>query len=284
MTAPRAFGPGELDGAEGLGVDDVAAETRIARDLETMTSQAAALPSPDFTDRVMLAIDLEPVPAPAHAAGVALRRGAMGAFLASFSDAWRVATRSGFPTAVRAQALALVLVVGALAAGSGVAAAGAVGLIRDDRALPSPAPSLEAPTPVMPSPSPSMATPSVEPPTTEPPSVAPTDEPPTAQPARTARPTDSGDNHGGGSGGGSGSGGGGGGGDGGDGPDDHGGKRTPRPTSDSGGGGEDESDDNGGSSGSGSGGAVATTPPVPADRARTTAASDVPRRPDARTG
>ena len=133
MTAPRAFGPGELDGAEGLRVDDVAAETRIARDLEAMTSQAAALPSPDFTDRVMLAIDLEPVPAPAHAAAVALRRGAIGAFLASFSDAWRVATRSGFPTAVRAQALALVLVVGALAAGSGVAAAGAVGLIRDDR-------------------------------------------------------------------------------------------------------------------------------------------------------
>ena len=96
MTAPRAFGPGELDGAEGLQVDDIAAETRIARDLEAMTSQAAALPSPDFTDRVMLAIDLEPVPAPAHAAAVALRRGAIGAFLASFSDAWRVATRSGF--------------------------------------------------------------------------------------------------------------------------------------------------------------------------------------------
>jgi hypothetical protein len=251
MTAPRAFGPGELEGAEDLQADDVAAETRIARDLEAMTSQAAALPSPDFTDRVMLAIDLEPVPAPARAAGVALRRGALGAFLAAFSDAWRVATRSGFPRAVRAQALALVLVVGALAAGSGVAAAGAVGLIRDDQGLPSPAPSLEAPTPVGPSPIPSMATPSVEPPTTEPPSLAATDELPTVQPARTVRPTDSGDNHGGGGGGGSGSGGGG---DGGDGPD-HGGKRTPRPTSDSGGGGEDESDDSGsGSSGSGGGG------------------------------
>ena len=253
MTAPRAFGPGELDGAEGLQGDDLAAETRVARDLEAMTIRAAALPSPDFADRVMLAIDLEPVPAPAHAAGVALRRGAFGAFLAAFSDAWRVATRSGFPTAVRAQALALVLVVGALAAGTGVAAAGAVGLIRDDQRLPPPAPSLAAPTPVVPSPSPTMATPSVEPPSPEPPSVAPTDEP-TVQPARTARPTDSGDNRGGGSGGGSGSGGGGGGGDGPDGADDHGGNRTPRPTSDSGGGGEEGSDDGSGSSGSGGGG------------------------------
>ena len=260
------------------------AETRIARDLETVTSQAAALPSPDFTDRVMLAIDLEPVPAPAHAAGVALRRGALGAFLASFGDAWRVATRSGFPTAVRAQALALVLVVGALAAGSGVAAAGAVGLIRDDQAAPPPAPSLEAPTPVMPSPSPSMAAPSVEPPTTEPPSVAPTDEPPTVQPARTARPTDSGDNHGGGSGGGSGSGGGGGGGTAGTAPTitvasgPQGRPATPVVAA------RTRATTTVAAAAAAAAGAVATTPPVPADRARTTAASDVPRRPEARTG
>ena len=45
MTAPRAFGPGELDGAEGLQVDDVALETRIARDLEAVTGHAAAVPS-----------------------------------------------------------------------------------------------------------------------------------------------------------------------------------------------------------------------------------------------
>ncbi len=258
MTAPRSFGPGELDGADGLLPSDVAAESRIARDLEAFAGLATTAPSSDFTDRVMLAIDLEPVPAPAHAAGVALRRGALGAFLASFSDAWRVATRSGFPRAVRAQALALVVVVGALAAGTGVAAAGAVGLIRDDRGLPSPAPSLEAPTPVVPSPSPSMATPSVEPPTTEPPSVAPIDEPPTAQPARTARPTLATDDNGGGSGGGSGGSGSGSGGSGGQGGggDDRGGQRTPRPTSNGDGddGEDDASDDHGGSSGSGSGG------------------------------
>ena len=198
MTAPRAFGPGELEGAEGLGADDVAAEARIARDLEIMTSQAAASLNPAFVDRVMLAIDLEPVPAPAHAAGVALRRGALGAFLVSFADAWRVATRSGFPASVRAQALALVLVVGALAAGTGVAAAGAVGLIRDDRGLPPPQRSFEAPTPVMPSPSPSVSAPPVESPTTDAPSNAPTDEAPTAPPVRTARPTGTGDNRDGG--------------------------------------------------------------------------------------
>ena len=165
MTAPRAFGPGELDGAEGLRVDDVAAETRIARDLEAMTSQAAALPSPDFTDRVMLAID-----ARAAAGARACRRRARSAAGPSAPSSPRSATRGASRRAVRVP--------------DGGPGPGARARPRGRRARrrlrgrggrcrrahprrpapPPPAPSLEAPTPVVPSPSPSMAAPSVEPP------------------------------------------------------------------------------------------------------------------------
>ena len=67
MTAPRAFGPGELEGVDGLQPDDLAAETRVARDLEALGRVAAgstAGMSTDFVDRVMAAVDAEPVAAP----------------------------------------------------------------------------------------------------------------------------------------------------------------------------------------------------------------------------
>ena len=262
MTAPRAFGPGELEGVDGLLPDELAAETRVARDLEALGGVAAgstAGMSTDFVDRVMAAVDAEPVAAPVRVAGEALRRGAFGAFLASFADAWRVATRSGFPAVVRAQALALVVVVAAVAAGSGAVAAGAVGLIRGDQGRASPPPSLEAPTPVVqpsPSASPAVESPSIEPPAS--PQPSPSDESPTGTPARTGQPTASPDDHGGGGGGGGGG-------------DDNGGQRTPRPTGgdDSGhgggsnsgpggGGGDDGTDDRGSGSGSGSGSDDAT--------------------------
>ncbi len=239
MTAPRAFGPDELEGAEGVQPDDLVAETRVARDLEALAGAATvstAGMSADFIDRVMASVDAEPVPAPARVAGLALRRGAFGAFLASFGDAWRVATRSGFPAAVRAQAFALVLVVAAFAAGSGVVAAGAVGLIRGDQGGPSPAPSLEAPSPVV-APTPSVS-PAVESPSTEAPASpepTPTDESPTAKPGKTGQPTATPDDNGGGGGGG----------------DDHGGQRTPRPTD---GGGDDNSGPGGGGGGGGNSG------------------------------
>ena len=260
MTAPHPFGPGELDGADGATAEDVVAESRIGRDLEALAGPAMAPVPTGFIDRVMAAVDAEPLPAPARAAGAALRRGAFGAFLASFSDALRVMVRPGFPAVVRAQALALVLVVGGLAAGSGVAAAGAVGLIRDDGGRPSPAPSLEAPTPFDATPSPSMETPTNETPSPDPstsPAPSATGDAPTAEPAATNRPVGT-DDHGGGSGsgsGGSGSGSGSGAGGGGGGTDDHGGQRTPRPTQTSGDGhsGPGGGSDDGGSGGGGSG-------------------------------
>ncbi len=39
MTSPRPFGPDELDGVAGLTPDELAAETRLARDLEGIAAR-----------------------------------------------------------------------------------------------------------------------------------------------------------------------------------------------------------------------------------------------------
>jgi hypothetical protein len=143
---PRRFTPDELDGVAGILPDELAAEARVARDLEGVSARGGVKPSSDFTDRVMGAVSVEPVPAPVIAAGSALRHGAALGFLASIRDSFRVAFDGGFPVAVRAQALALVLVVTGVVAGTGLATAGAVGLL-DERGSPSPAPTVAAPSP-----------------------------------------------------------------------------------------------------------------------------------------
>ncbi len=149
MTAPRPgdkarpFGPDELDGVSGILPDELAAETRLARDLEAIAARDGIIASADFADRVMAAVVLEPVPAPAVAAGSALRHAALIGFLASVRDAFRVTFGGGFPTAVRAQALALILIVAGATAGTGYVAAGALGLLGDHA---SPSPSIEAPS------------------------------------------------------------------------------------------------------------------------------------------
>lgn len=262
MSAP--FDPEELADVDAM-----------ARDLEALAASTTVPPTPDFVDRVMLAVDAEPLAAPAHVAGLALRRGAIGAFLAAFADAGRVALRGGFPVAVRAQAFALVLVVAAIAAGSGVATAGALGFMQGGDALPPPRPPVDQPSPThdaSPSEPPrSMDAPSMEPPATMAPDATGTDASP--EPARSRAPSAT-DDHGGSGGSGSsggedrtprptktpGAGSGSGGGDGGDDGEDHGGRgggdhgsatETPEPSEtpepdDTGGGG-----DSGGSSGHG---------------------------------
>jgi hypothetical protein len=142
---PRPFTPAELDGATGVSPDDMAAGTRVARDLEALAARTPVTSSSAFADGVMSAIAAEPAAAPARLAGRALRHGAIGAFLLSLRDAWRVTTSVGFPLAARAQALALVLVVAMFVTGSGMVTAGALGLLSADR--PTPAPSFEAPSP-----------------------------------------------------------------------------------------------------------------------------------------
>ena len=162
MTERRPFGPDELAGVDDIRPDELAAETRLARDLEIVAGRSSAVPSAAFADRVMAAVAAEPVPAPARAAGSALRRGAIAAFVLSIRDAFRVTFGGGFPAMVRAQALALVLVVAALGAGTTYGAAAALGL------LGGPQPPSVIPSPVLPlrgedaSPSPSPS-PSVSP-------------------------------------------------------------------------------------------------------------------------
>jgi hypothetical protein len=142
---PRPFGPDELDGVPGINPDELAAETRLARDLETVAARGGAAPTTGFSDRVMGAIATEPVPSPVIAAGSALRHREVGGFLRSLRDSFRVAFGGGFPAVVRAQAFALVLLVAVFAGGSGLATAGALGAL-DDHGSPSPEPTQPAPT------------------------------------------------------------------------------------------------------------------------------------------
>ena len=229
---------------------DAAAEDRMVRDmtreLELLTSGSALEPADDFIDRVMAAIAVEPLPQPVRAFGLAMVAGRLRAAASAVGDSWRVATSGFAPAGVRAQALALVLVVavGSIAVAGG-ATVGAINLLSSSGPV--------APTPspiVTPSPSPSPS-PSDEP-TTEPsPSPTPSD---TAEPTGTVEPTGTDDNggrtprptatgtndHGGGSGGGSGSGSGSGGS--GSGDSGSGGGQTPEPT---------QTDDHGGGGGDG---------------------------------
>jgi hypothetical protein len=210
MTALPPFGSDELDGVSGLQPDELAAETRLAREVEGVAARSGAKPGADFTDRVMVAVAAEPVPSPAIAAGSALRHGAVPGLLASIRDAFRVTFSGGFPLAIRAQALALVLLVVGITAGSGYATAGALGIL-GDHATPSPAPSLVTPTGT-PAPTATPAPSSTPDTTSDLPSTSPSDaatETPEASdtPEATEEPGDTvePDDHGGGGGDGGGS-------------------------------------------------------------------------------
>jgi hypothetical protein len=139
---PGPFSPAELDGLPGVAPDELVADHRVARRLEAVADRGTVRPSADFADRVMAAVAAEPSPAPARAAGAALRRLSLGGILVSFRDAWRVSFGAGFPVAARAQALALVIVAGGLLATSGVVTAGALGAFNSHG--PEPAPTTQA--------------------------------------------------------------------------------------------------------------------------------------------
>ena len=163
MSGPRRFHPGEID----LESDELTVGLlETARDLEAYAATGMAAPTIGFEDRVMAAIALEPMPRPTRGRG----------FLTTIRESWAVAFGAGRPLAMRAQALALLLMV-ALAVGSvgSVAVVGAsrlLGPVITPPTTPSPAPSpLPSPSAV-PSPSP---TPSAT--TTPRPSPTATDEP-----------------------------------------------------------------------------------------------------------
>lgn len=203
---PRRFDPAELGAVDGA---DAAALLSTARDLEAYAEAGMSVASAEFEDRVMAAIAAEPAP----------RLGVGSGVVATIVDAWRIAWGGSRPVALRAQALALLLLVGVTMASLGsLAAVGAARLLSPDAPPPS-----EAPT-MTPSPTPtSTPTPSPSPEPSPTPSRSPS-----PSPTETAEPTGT-DDHGGSSGSGSSGSGSSGGGSSGSGSSG-GGDRTPRPT------------------------------------------------------
>lgn len=200
---PRHFTPSELDGVSDLAPEDLAAEHRLARELEAAADRSTVRQSDDFADRVMRAVAAEPVPAPIRAAGAAVRHRSLAALLGSIRDAWRVAMGAGFPIAARAQAMALVLVVAVFAAGSGIATAGALGVFNDHPATVGPSPSVppaDAATPDL-SPIPQPTDGSLDPSASATPEASDASESPSSEPQETAEPRETPKSSGGTSGG-----------------------------------------------------------------------------------
>ena len=199
----RRFDPEEL--GEGAGREELLG---IARELEALGRADLSVPSRDFADRVMRAVERERRPSPIGAFGAALLGGSPRGAVAAVAVAWRLATRAGraVPLAVRAQALAFVLVVAVAAVGTGtLAVAGAAQVLGGNGILfpsgPTPSPTLTiqpSPTPE-PTPMPTPeATPSAEPSAepSETPSAEPSAEPsetpsaePSAEPSETPKPS-----------------------------------------------------------------------------------------------
>ena len=120
MTGPvRRFDPSEVRPDSGPGPSDAElAEAMVAaRELETLIARDAVGPTVGFEDRVMAAIATEPAPRLFGRPAASVRGGWPVAFVLSIRDAWRVATSGGRPVALRAQAMAFVLLV-VLATGS----------------------------------------------------------------------------------------------------------------------------------------------------------------------
>jgi hypothetical protein len=175
MTGPtRRFDPGELrvPGEPDLSVAEQADALLAARELEAVAASAHVRPTEGFEDRVMGAIATEPAPRLVVRPASAVRGGLIASFLLTVRDSWGVASSGGRPMAVRAQALAFVLLVAVAAtAVTGLGAMGVGSLLDRGR---SPAPSSE-PGPSV-APTPSGPSPSVEPS----PSVVPSGSPDTS--------------------------------------------------------------------------------------------------------
>ena len=126
-------------------VDNAAAAEllAVARDLETYARSDSVTLSGDFEDRVMAAIANEPPPRPMGS------RGLLG-IVAVVRDSWRLVWSADRPMAVRAQALAFVLLAAVALGSLGSLAAVGVGALLSPNG---PAPTVQ-PAPV-PTPSPS---------------------------------------------------------------------------------------------------------------------------------
>jgi hypothetical protein len=164
----RPFHPSELgDVADPLASADL---LLIARELERLDG-GPIRPSDGFTDRVLAAIGSEPLPAPMAVAGLAARQGRFGAMAAALRDTWHVAWSGGRPVAVRAQAMAFVLLL--------LVAVGSVGAVTTVGALNALFPPTTSPSPTLP-----VVDPSPQPART----AEPTETP---EPTKSPEPTDS---------------------------------------------------------------------------------------------
>ena len=185
----RPFRPEELAGGpDSPSSPELATALAAAREVESLAAFDIT-PTDGFADRVMVTIAAEPLPAPIVAVGAAARGGRLAALVASFGDVWRVAWSGGRPLAIRAQAVALVLVV-IVALGS----AGSLALVGGWNAL-APLRSPESTPVVSPEATPSP-TPSPSPSESAEPSESPSESPEpsdSAEPSGTpAAPTDNG--------------------------------------------------------------------------------------------
>lgn len=133
MNGPgRRFDPSELHEADGAPIDDAeaAAMLGVARELETFASADTVAPTSGFEDRVMAAIATEAPPRPVATGGV------LAGLLVAFRDAWRITWSGDRPLVVRAQALALVLLVFVAFGSAGTLAAVGVSRLLDDSSAP----------------------------------------------------------------------------------------------------------------------------------------------------
>jgi uncharacterized membrane protein YgcG len=184
--------PGEPDASAAESADALAA----ARELEAFVLDTSIRPSDGFEDRVMAAIASEPSPRLVVMAPASVRGGRLGAFLMAVRQSWAIATTGGRPMAVRAQAIAFVLLVilaaGALTSVTAVTVGALLGpngsTIGPDRS-----PTVTTPTAPTASPTQPVATDSPEPSESAEPTATAPDETPeateTAEPTETPRAT-----------------------------------------------------------------------------------------------
>jgi hypothetical protein len=153
------------------GQSDEKAETAraaaMAGQLERLARTETIRPHEDFVDRTWAAITAEPMPAPATAAGSAIRRRSLRGLVGAIVDAVRVAFGTGRPALVRGQAFALLFIVVLVALSIGSATAvGAVALFsrldepENHVVAPSSSPSPTASISPVPSPAPATGSPS----------------------------------------------------------------------------------------------------------------------------
>lgn len=186
MSGPsRRFDPAEIRDVDGGPLPDAeaAAMLGMARDLEEFARAESIVPSVGFEDRVMAAVAAEAPPRPVAAGGF------LAGLVVAVRDSWRIAFSSGRPMAVRAQALALVLLVVVATGSVGTLAAAGVARLLSDGPTPSPTVD-ESPEPTS-EPGPSEPVPTPSPSLTPSPTLTPSPSPSeTAEPSETPEATE----------------------------------------------------------------------------------------------